>query len=70
MLENLSSFVGYLETYVTAPYITLINKYVFTFYAVLPNGLYTADSDWQETEPTSHQRGRPTETTQQLSDRK
>jgi hypothetical protein len=29
----------------------------------------TADSDWQETGLTSHQRGRPTETRQQLSDR-
>jgi hypothetical protein len=36
----------------------------------LKYGLNTADSDWQETDPTSRHRGRPTETTQQLSDRK
>jgi hypothetical protein len=29
----------------------------------------TADSDWQETGPTSRQRGRPTETREQISDR-
>jgi hypothetical protein len=29
----------------------------------------TADSDWQEIEPTSRQRERPTETRQQNSDR-
>jgi hypothetical protein len=29
----------------------------------------TADSDWQETDPTSRQTGRPTDTRQQISDR-
>jgi hypothetical protein len=28
-----------------------------------------ADSGWQETDPTSRQRGRPTETREQISDR-
>jgi hypothetical protein len=39
-------------------------------YYIFDNGLNTADSDWQETDPTSRQRGCPTETTRQLSDRK
>jgi hypothetical protein len=36
-------------------------------YGIFDNGLNTDESDWKETDPTSRQRGHPTERTQQLS---
>jgi hypothetical protein len=46
------------------------DMYNVKLYWIFDNGLNTDDSDWQETDPASHQRGRTTETTHQLSDSK
>jgi hypothetical protein len=47
----------------------LVLAYIYIYIYTYIRWTITADSDWQETDPTSHERGRPAETRQQNSDR-